>query len=78
MDLIVTTDVKLKSLINEAVSEAIRKVQENTRLLSSKEACDLLNISYATLKRRIAAGKIKTVNNGNGHYKFRYSEIIKQ
>ena len=58
-----------KSLIvtnDEEISERGKQIAdlEKNALYDTKEACDLLDISKQSLRRAIAAGKIKTVRLG--------------
>jgi DNA binding domain, excisionase family len=43
----------------------------------TKEACQLLSISYSTLLRWIREGKIRVVTTEGGKYRIPYSEIKK-
>jgi excisionase family DNA binding protein len=45
------------------------------RMLTSREVCDLLRITYKTLSRRMKAGLIKGIRVSPKAYLFRESEI---
>lgn len=47
------------------------------RLLRPKEACQLLGISYSTLRRWIREGKIRIVKTEGGKFRIPYSEVKK-
>ncbi len=48
----------------------------NSELMTLKEACDFLNISESTMRRRIRSGKVAYIKEGN-EYRFKKQEIIK-
>lgn len=52
------------------------KLFANSDLMTLQEACEFLNISESTMRRKIKAGKVDFVKNGKD-YRFKKSEIIK-
>ena len=51
------------------------KFFETKELMTLTEACNFLNISESTIRRRIRANKIKFTRNGK-FYRFKKSDII--
>ena len=52
------------------------KLFSNSDLMTLQEACDFLEISESTMRRRIRANKIKFTKSGKD-YRFKKSEIIR-
>ena len=53
------------------------KLFGNTGTLTMKEACVLLGISEATMRRRLKQGKIKFTKPNGKDYRFKKSDILK-
>lgn len=53
------------------------KLFGNTGTLTMKEACALLGISEATMRRRIKQGKIKFTKPNGKDYHFKRSDVLK-
>ena len=51
------------------------KLFSKSDLMSLREVCDYLGVSESTIRRRVRAGKIKHVKEGN-RYCFRKADII--
>jgi molybdopterin-binding protein len=51
------------------------KPQGETRLVTVRDACKILGVSYPALKQWIYKGKIKTVTTPGGHHRIPESEI---
>ena len=47
------------------------------QMLNMKEACELLNISESTMRRRIKQGKIKFSRPNGKDYQFKKTDILK-
>jgi excisionase family DNA binding protein len=45
------------------------------RLYTAREAADILGIGYASLKKRLYQGKIKSIQTSGGHHRIPESEI---
>lgn len=52
------------------------KLFSNSDLMTLQEACDFLEISESTMRRKIRANKIKFTKSGKD-YRFKKSEIIR-
>ncbi len=52
------------------------KLFASSDLMTLQEACDFLDISESTMRRRIKAGKLKFIKEGKD-YRFKKSEIVK-
>lgn len=53
---------QLRVMLSEAAQEGARRAIEEMVCYHYKDACKRLNISYNTLQKRIAEGKIKPVD----------------
>jgi len=53
------------------------KLFSSSDLMTLQEACEFLEISESTMRRRIRAGKIKFIKDGK-EYRFEKPELIKQ
>lgn len=53
---------QLKAMMREAAQEAARLVIDDMVCYHFKDVCKRLNISYNTLQKRIAEGKIKPID----------------
>lgn|GEM_PF-1637936 len=65
-----------KRFIAEYIKENFSKLSGEDRALTSKEVMDMLQISRATLTRRIKKGKLKPVNPNERVHRFLRSEVV--
>lgn len=65
-----------KKFIGEYIAAHITKFMGDDRPLTSKEVMDMMQISRATLNRRIKTGKLKPLNPDERNYRFMKSDIV--
>lgn len=84
MELIVIERQDLKNIINEAVSDAIRTIEQQKNnepyqdlpeLINRKQVCDILKISYMTLDAWVRQDKVLKYRIGNA-VRFKKAEIL--
>lgn len=72
------TDKELKSIIEEAIQTAVKKIEENKpeefRYMNVKETCNFLSITTPTLLKYIKEGLIPA-KMINGQYRIKSTDI---
>lgn len=81
IELITITPEQLNKLVYDAVIKAAKEIapantkdDEEQKLLTRNEVCNLLSITLPTLSKYITSGKIKAYRIGN-HIRFKQGEV---